>query len=154
MQLGGFTFAVAFIVISFVPKRSGESLGLRRVYFRSSQTTSRASARSTFVLLIGRCLPGLLPFLAAIPSAQTFAVNIMSGKIAFCCYVYMLVHGHLCKIAWIGSGVDATKEQGWTLAISGGCGTYRSILSVWFSAVEGEVYAMSTFLPLWYYGLP
>jgi len=98
------------------------------------------------------------------PSTIAFAVNLMSGLCSafaatFVCWSTII----LSKIALVGRDTEVTDEQKLPLAASGlvaGLATAFST-SIWFSAVEGEVYAMSTFftaLTVWavikWYNLP
>ncbi len=152
---GWFTFAVAFIVYFFCAERSGSLWDCGEFILGAAKLQVVHPPGAPLFLLIGRMFAWVASIFSSNPSAQAFAVNIMSGMCTafaamFICWSTVI----FAKIAWIGSGVDATKEQGWTLAISGVVAglTAAFCTSVWFSAVEGEVYAMSTFftaLVLW-----
>ena len=67
----------------------------------------------------------------------------------------------LAKLSFVGRDRDPDTNEGWLLSAAGVVAglTGAFCTSVWFSAVEGEVYAMSTFFTAltvwsalkWYY---
>ncbi len=99
-------------------------------------------------LLVGRLFTILATTFSKDPSAIAFAVNICSGlctafAATFICWSTII----LGKLALNGRDEEPTQGQYIALAgsgfVAGLCTAFAS--SVWFSAVEGEVYAMSTF---------
>lgn len=113
-------------------------------------------------VLIGRIFTWFAEILSDNPSDIAFAVNLMSGLCTalaamMICWITIM----LTKLAWKGRDTETTAGE--NLAIAGG-GLVAGLAtafssSIWFSAVEGEVYAMSTFFTAltvwsavkWYY---
>lgn len=106
-------------------------------------------------VLIGRIFTWFAEVLSDNPADIAFAVNLMSGLCTalaamMICWITIM----LTKLAWIGRDTDTTPGE--NIAIAGG-GLVAGLAtafssSIWFSAVEGEVYAMSTFftaLTMW-----
>lgn len=107
-------------------------------------------------LMIGRMFAFLGENLSSDPAAIAYSLNLMSGfctalLVMFVCWSTII----LAKLALVGRREEPT-EQGQVIAILG-AGITAALsttfaASVWFSAVEGEVYAMSsgfTGLVLW-----
>ncbi len=98
-------------------------------------------------LLIGRMFTWLATVFSDTPSDIAFAINIMSGiatslAAVFAGWVTMMFG----KIGLVGRDGDTDEGQNIALAFAGlttGLATAFAS-SIWFSAVEGEVYAMST----------
>ncbi|MEO0041695.1 MAG: hypothetical protein RL329_1143 [Bacteroidota bacterium] len=98
-------------------------------------------------LLIGRIFTMLGKMFSKNPAAIAFAVNLLSGACTaftamFVCWTTIM----LGKIALVGRENEPDTHQYTALAgagiVSGLCTAFAT--SIWFSAVEGEVYAMST----------
>ncbi|MCP4440399.1 MAG: DUF2723 domain-containing protein [Aureispira sp.] len=107
-------------------------------------------------LMIGRMFAFLATSISDDPANIAYALNLMSGfctalLVMFVCWSTII----LAKLALVGRNEEPT-DQGQIIAILG-AGITASLAttfaaSVWFSAVEGEVYAMSsgfTGLVLW-----
>ena len=115
-------------------------------------------------LLVGRLFTWIAELLSDDPSDIAFAVNLMSGICtAFAAFFIARVTMLLTRLSMVGE--DGDLDEGQIIAASGAgitAGlTTAFATSVWFSAVEGEVYAMSTFftaMTLWavikWYSLP
>ncbi len=114
--------------------------------------------------LIGRIFTWVADIFSDNPEDIAYAINLMSGistafAAAFICWVTIM----LGKLTLVGRDEEMTTAQAIAAAGAGvvaGLGTAFAS-SIWFSAVEGEVYAMSTFfttLTLWsmvkWYSLP
>jgi len=106
-------------------------------------------------VLIGRIFTWFAEILSDDPADIAFAVNLMSGLCTalaamMICWITIM----LAKLAWKGREEETTAGENLALAGGGlvaGLATAFSS-SIWFSAVEGEVYAMSTFftaLTMW-----
>ena len=106
-------------------------------------------------LMVGKMATVIGQMFSNDPSVVAFAVNLMSGicgalTAVFVCWTTMI----LGKIALVGRSDEPNSAQ--MIALSGagiasGLATAFAT-SIWFSAVEGEVYAMSTMftaLTLW-----
>ncbi len=106
-------------------------------------------------LLIGRMFTWVASLLSSNPEDIAFSVNLLSGICAaltatLVCWVTMI----LGKLALTGRNEEPDSNQIMALVsaglVGGLCTAFAT--SIWFSAVEGEVYAMSTFftaLTLW-----
>ena len=115
-------------------------------------------------IIIGRMFTVIADMFSDNPSDIAFAINLMSGfSTAFASMFICMTTFLLGKIAMIGRGVETTQGERIALMfagiVAGLCAAFAT--SVWFSAVEGEVYALSTFftcLTLWaaveWYHLP
>ncbi len=98
-------------------------------------------------ILVGRLFTWVADIVSDKPSDIAFAVNLMSGLCSalaamFIAWVTMI----LGKIALVGSAGETSDSENVALSFAGlaaGLATAFST-SIWFSAVEGEVYAMST----------
>ena len=99
-------------------------------------------------MIIGRIFAWLGDSLSSNPSDIAFAVNLMSGL--FTAMAAALV-GHatmMLSFKMLQSDNNIAPEVKETLSLAGGivAGLATAFTSsIWFSAVEGEVYAMSTF---------
>ena len=106
-------------------------------------------------LMIGKLATVIGQAFSNDPSVIAFSVNMMSGictafTATFICWTTII----LAKIALVGRQEEPTDSQYIALAGSGVVAglTTAFATSIWFSAVEGEVYAMSTMftaLTLW-----
>lgn len=106
-------------------------------------------------MLVGRIFTWFADILSSNPENIAFAVNFMSS---ICTAVGAMLIGRitmlLSKVALVGRDGETTEVQNLSLLSAGivaGLAT-AFCTSVWFSAVEGEVYAMSTLftiLTLW-----
>ena len=115
-------------------------------------------------MIIGRLFTWLTDIFSDKPENLAFAVNLMSGLVtAFAATFVGWVTMILGKMSLVGRSLELNKAQLIAIGFAGlsaGLATAFST-SIWFSAVEGEVYAMSTFftaLTVWagvkWYHLP
>ena len=115
-------------------------------------------------ILIGRLFTFVAEIFSDNPEDIAFSVNMMSGVCtAFAATMICWITIMMGKLALVGRETTADSAQALSLAFSGIvaglCTAFAT--SIWFSAVEGEVYAMSTFfttLTFWavikWYSLP
>ncbi len=117
-------------------------------------------------LLVGRLFAWVATLVSDNPSNIAYAVNLLSAlstaaAAMFICWSTTI----LARLAWSSDEENEEPAGGQAIAIAGAgivAGLVTAFLSsVWFSAVEGEVYAMSTFftaMTLWatlkWYNLP
>ncbi len=101
-----------------------------------------------FFILVGRMFTWIAEVFSNNPADIAFAVNLMSGVCTafmamFVCWIAMI----LSKMALIGRDHVTDKSQLVAFTLVGAVAGFTSAFasSIWFSAVEGEVYAMSTF---------
>ncbi|MBK8388526.1 MAG: DUF2723 domain-containing protein [Saprospiraceae bacterium] len=115
-------------------------------------------------MLVGRMFTWVATIVSDNPSDIAFSVNLMSGLFsalaAMCIAWVTMIFG---KISLVGRKEETDLGQNVALGFAGLVSglTAAFCTSVWFSAVEGEVYAMSTFfnaLTIWtaikWYNLP
>ncbi|MFM2269571.1 MAG: hypothetical protein RL757_3012, partial [Bacteroidota bacterium] len=99
-------------------------------------------------LLIGRLFMWVGSLISSDPAFKTHMLNFSSGVYSalaamFVCWITII----LGKIALVGRTNEPSKSEFIALAGAGAVAglTTAFCTSIWFSAVEGEVYAMSTF---------
>ena len=115
-------------------------------------------------LLVGRLFTWVASLVSSNPETIAYSVNLLSAlSTAFAGMFICWSTTILSRLAFAGRDGELTQGQG--IAVLGG-GIVAGLVtafcsSIWFSAVEGEVYAMSTFftcLTLWatlkWYSLP
>lgn len=162
---GWLVFLISFIVYYFSAERSGSLWDCGEFILGAHKLQVVHPPGAPLFLLIGRLFAWVGDILSNDPSRIAFAVNLMSGASTAAAAMFVawttMIFSRLSlngreskepadsqKLLIVGSGIVA----GLATAFSS---------SIWFSAVEGEVYALSTFftvLTLWasvkWYGLP
>jgi len=164
-SISGWTvFAIATIVYLFSVERTGSLWDCGEFILGAYKLQVVHPPGAPLFLLIGRMFAWLGDIFSADPSTIAFAVNLMSGICtAFAATFIAWITVMLGKITMVGRDGNTDSGQNLALLLAGlvaGLGTAFTT-SIWFSAVEGEVYAMSTFfttLTLWatikWYSLP
>ena len=110
---------------------------------------------ASLFLIIARIFAAVGDMLSADPSNIAFAVNIMSGILTACTGMFICWGTmYMGKMILVGRGNSTDRSNYVLLLLAGLVGGLSAAFtaSVWFSAVEGEVYAMSTFfsaMTLW-----
>jgi hypothetical protein len=162
--VGWLVFAVATVVYYLSAERTGSLWDCGEFILGAFKLQVVHPPGAPLFLLIGRMFAWVATLFSKEPESIAFAVNMMSGLCtAFAAMFVAWVTIILGKLALNGrDGEPGTGDQ-IALAAAGlvaGLGT-AFCTSIWFSAVEGEVYAMSTFftaLTLWatvkWYALP
>lgn len=161
---GWLVFAIAFIVYYMSAERTGSLWDCGEFILGAYKLQVVHPPGAPLFLLIGRLFTWVATLFSKNPENIAFAVNLMSGMCsafaaALVCWITVL----LSKLALVGREEELSTSE----AIATGFGgvvaglSAAFCISVWFSAVEGEVYAMSTFftaLTLWavvkWYALP
>ena len=162
--IGWLVFAITGTVFFFSVERSGSLWDCGEFVAGCYKLQVVHPPGAPLFLMIGKLATVLGQMFSKDPSAIAFSVNLMSGLCTafagtFVCWTTMI----LGKLALNGRDEEPSQEQFIALAgagiVSGLCTAFAS--SIWFSAVEGEVYAMSTMftaLTLWsmikWYNLP
>ncbi len=145
---GWIVFAVAVTVYYFSVERTGSLWDCGEFVLGAYKLQVVHPPGAPLFLLIGRLFAWIGETLSSNPSDIAFMVNLMSGICsAFAAAFIAWSTGMVGKLAWIGREQEPDKEQSLVLNIASivaGLST-AFITSIWFSAVEGEVYAMSTF---------
>ncbi len=163
---GWLVFAVAAFVYFLSAERTGSLWDCGEFILGAYKLQVVHPPGAPMFLLIGRLFTWFAELFSNNPEDIAFAVNLMSGLCTAAAASFVAwVTIRLSKLAWVGRDEEAELESGQNLALAGaglvaGLATAFST-SVWFSAVEGEVYAMSLFftcLTLWamikWYTLP
>lgn len=161
---GWLVFAITATVFFFSVERTGSLWDCGEFILGAYKLQVVHPPGAPLFALIGRMFTWVADMFSNDPADIAFAVNLMSGistafAATFICWVTIM----LGKLALVGR--DEEMSQGEAIATAGAgiaAGlTTAFTTSIWFSAVEGEVYAMSTFfttLTLWamikWYSLP
>lgn len=148
---GWLVFAVAAIVFFMSAERTGSLWDCGEFVLGAYKLQVVHPPGAPLFLIVGRMFTyfaELFSDTAANPENIAFAVNLMSGICTafgamFICWVTMIFG----KLSLMSREETPTQGQSYALA---GAGIIAGLAmafcsSVWFSAVEGEVYAMSTF---------
>ena len=159
---GWLTFSIAFGVFIFSVERTGSLWDCGEFILGAYKLQVVHPPGAPLFLIIGRMFAMMGDALSSDPSNIAFAVNLMSGMVTafagmFVCWSTM----YLGKLSLVGRDESTNSNQNIALLLSGlAAGLSATFcVSVWFSAMEGEVYAMSTFftaltmwaLLKWYY---
>ncbi len=161
---GWLVFAIAATVYFLSAERTGSLWDCGEFILGAYKLQVVHPPGAPLFVLVGRMFTWIAELFSDNPEDIAFAVNMMSGlctamAAAFISWTTIM----LSKLAMVGRG--GKTDDGQTLALAGGglvAGLATAFAtSIWFSAVEGEVYAMSTFfttLTLWamikWYTLP
>ncbi len=145
---GWIVFTIAAIVYYFSVERTGSLWDCGEFVLGAYKLQVVHPPGAPLFLLVGRLFAWIGEIFSSDPSTIAFMVNLMSGICtAFAATFVAWSTGMLAKLAWLGRATVPNTDQSIVLnvaAIVAGLST-AFITSVWFSAVEGEVYAMSTF---------
>ncbi|MEM1327567.1 MAG: DUF2723 domain-containing protein [Bacteroidota bacterium] len=161
---GWIVFAIAFVVFFMSAERTGSLWDCGEFITGAYKLQVVHPPGAPLFVLVGRVFTLVAEVFSDNPEDIAFSVNLMSGictafAAAFVAWITIM----LGKLAFTQR--EGELDSGQTLALSGAglvAGLSTAFTSsVWFSAVEGEVYAMSTFftaLTLWsvvkWYSLP
>lgn len=161
---GWATFAVAMIVYFFSVERTGSLWDCGEFISAAYKLQVVHPPGAPLFIIMARMFAWVGDMISSDPSAIGHAVNLFSGMAsAFAAAFVAWSTTLLSKMAVVGRVGTPTKEQSISFALSGVVAglTAAFCTSVWFSAVEGEVYALSTFftaLTVWsavvWYSLP
>lgn len=157
-------FGIAMTVYFFSAERTGSLWDCGEFILGAYKLQVVHPPGAPLFLLIGRMFAGIGDLLGSDPADIAFAVNLLSGLCtAFAAFFIARVTMMLGKLSMVG--MEGTPDEGQSIAL-GAAGLVAGLTtafasSIWFSAVEGEVYAMSTFftaMTLWavikWYSLP
>ncbi|HRN34709.1 MAG TPA: DUF2723 domain-containing protein [Saprospiraceae bacterium] len=152
---GWLTFAITFMVFVFAVERTGSLWDCGEFILGAYKLQVVHPPGAPLFLMIGRMFAYIGSMFTSTPANIAFAVNLMSGLLTafagmFICWTTM----YLGKLSLVGRGNESDSGQNIGLLLAGLVAGLTSTfcISVWFSAMEGEVYAMSTFftaLTLW-----
>lgn len=161
---GWLTFAIAALVLGAAAEPTGSLWDCGEFISGAYKLQVVHPPGAPIFLLVGRLFTWLGSSLSTDPAAIAYSVNLLSAICTafagvFVCWSTSI----LARLATVGRGADPVGGQ--ALAVVG-AGVVAGLVtaftsSIWFSAVEGEVYAMSTFftaMTLWatlkWYNLP
>lgn len=161
---GWLVFAIAALVYLYSAERTGSLWDCGEFILGAYKLQVVHPPGAPLFVLVGRLFTWVAELVSDDPADIAFAVNIMSGlctafAAAFIAWVTIIM-GRLSLV-----GRDGETISGQDIALAGGglaAGLATAFAtSIWFSAVEGEVYAMSTMftaMTLWstvkWYSLP
>jgi len=161
---GWLTFAIAAVVLCAAAQPTGSLWDCGEFIAGAYKLQVVHPPGAPIFLVIGRLFAWVGSLVSSDPSAIAYAVNMLSAiSTAFAALFICWSTTILGRLAM--GGRDHHPEGGEAIAIAGS-GLVAGLVtaftsSVWFSAVEGEVYAMSTFftcMSLWavlkWYNLP
>lgn len=161
---GWLAFGIAAIVYFFSVERTGSLWDCGEFILGAYKLQVVHPPGAPLFLLIGRLFTAVAELFSDNPEHIAFAVNLMSGlATAFAAMFISWTTIMLGKLALVGRSGEASETENVVLA---GAGLVAGLsmafsTSIWFSAVEGEVYALSTFftaMTLWsmikWYSLP
>lgn len=161
---GWLVFAIAFVVMYFSIEDTGSLWDCGEFILGADKLQVVHPPGAPLFLLIGRVAILIGKLFSNAPESAALSVNMLSGICSaatgmFICWTTVI----LSKMALVGREDNMTQPQ---MIASLGSGLVAGLStvfcsSIWFSAVEGEVYAMSTFftgLTIWavvkWYHLP
>jgi len=157
-------FVIAMIVYFFSVERTGSLWDVGEFILGAYKLEVVHPPGAPLFMLVGRIFAWFGDVVSSDPATIAFAVNMMSAICtAFGAFLIARIIIMLGKMTLVGREGTTTSAQNTTLALAGIAGGLSMAFcsSIWFSAVEGEVYAMSTFftiITLWsamkWYTLP
>jgi len=161
---GWLVFAITATVFFFSVERTGSLWDCGEFILGAYKLQVVHPPGAPLFALIGRMFTWVAEIFSNNPEDIAFSVNLMSGistafAATFICWVTIM----LGKLALVGRDAEMDTSEAIATAGAGIAAglTTAFATSIWFSAVEGEVYAMSTFfttLTLWsmikWYSLP
>ena len=161
---GWLTFAIAAIVLGLAAEPTGSLWDCGEFIAGAYKLQGVHPPGAPVFLLVGRLFAWLGSFFSSDPSMIAYSVNLLSAiSTAFMALFVCWSTTILTRLALVGRDAEPVGAQAIITAaagvIAGLAAAFTS--SIWFSAVEGEVYAMSTFftaMTLWavlkWYNLP
>jgi len=155
-------FVIAMVVYFFSAERTGSLWDVGEFILGAHKLEVVHPPGAPLFMLIGKMFTWVADLISNDPADIAFAVNLMSGLCtAFAASLLARVTMMLGKFALVGREGQTDGSQNLALAgasiVAGLSMAFCS--SIWFSAVEGEVYAMSTMFTVltmwsavkWYY---
>ena len=145
--VGWLVFLLVFIVYYFSVERNGSLWDCGEFVLGAYKLQVVHPPGAPFFIIIGRMFAWIADLLSDNPSYIAFAVNLMSAMCSalasmFVCWITMMFG----RVALFGRDYNNENNESWAVLGAGlvaGLST-GYISTTWFSAVEGEVYSMST----------
>lgn len=144
---GWIVFAIALTVYFFSVERTGSLWDCGEFILGAYKLQVVHPPGAPLFLLIGRLFAWVGDLLSSDPQDIAFAVNLMSAVCSALAATFVAWTTIIfARLSMVGRGQTMTTEQSW---VANGAGLAAGLAtafctSIWFSAVEGEVYAMST----------
>lgn len=141
-------FLISFVVYIFSVERTGSLWDCGEFVLGAMKLQVVHPPGAALFMMVGRIFAWIAEIFSDNPSNIAFFVNLMSGLLtaitAALAGVMTIIFG---KIALVGKEGTTTTNDNIALCLAGVAGGLSTAFasSIWFSAVEGEVYAMSTF---------
>ena len=161
---GYLVFLITFIVYYFSVERTGSLWDCGEFISGAYKLEVVHPPGAPLFMLVGSVFANIAKMISDNPSDIAFAVNLMSGLFsALAAMLVAWITMILARLALVGRDGQLSRAQAISVAGGGLVAGLASAfaISIWFSAVEGEVYAMSTFftaLTIWaafkWYSLP
>ena len=161
---GWLTFAIAATVLGLAAEPTGSLWDCGEFISGAYKLQVVHPPGAPVFLLIGRLFAWVGSMVSSEPSAIAYSVNLLSAvSTAFMALFVCWSTTILARLTTVGRGEEPAGATSFAIAgaglVAGLASAFAS--SIWFSAVEGEVYAMSTFftaMTLWatlkWYNLP
>ncbi|NNE14881.1 MAG: DUF2723 domain-containing protein [Saprospiraceae bacterium] len=148
-------FFIAIVVYYFSVERTGSLWDVGEFILGAYKLEVVHPPGAPLFMLVGRMFSWIADLVSNNPANIAFAVNFMSALCtAFGAFLLARITILLGKLALVGREGETTGTQNLALTFAGTAAGLSMAFcsSIWFSAVEGEVYAMSTMftvLTLW-----
>ena len=161
---GWFTFAIAAVVLAAAAQPTGSLWDCGEFISGAYKLQVVHPPGAPIFLLVGRLFAWIGSSVSSDPAAIAYSVNLLSALCtAFAALFVCWSTTILARLSLVGREEEPTGADAIATVAAGvvaGLSTAFTV-SIWFSAVEGEVYAMSTFftcMTLWatlkWYNLP
>lgn len=140
-------FVISLIVYWFSVERVGSLWDVGEFILGADKLQVVHPPGAPLFLIIGRLFAWIAGLFSDDPSSIAFGVNLLSAiSTSFAALFIAQITGILGKITLVGKEREATAGEGIAIGFAALCGGLATAFatSIWFSAVEGEVYAMST----------
>ena len=145
---GGLVFLITFVVYILSVERTGSLWDCGEFILGAYKLQVVHPPGAALFMLIGRLFAGVASLISDNPSNIAFSVNLMSGMFSALAATFIgwatMNFGTLALVGRGGKTNTATNVALAGAGLAAGLATAFSS-SIWFSAVEGEVYSMSTF---------
>jgi len=140
-------FVITIIVYWFSVERVGSLWDVGEFILGAHKLQVVHPPGAPLFLIVGRLFAWVAGLFSDDPSVIAWAVNFMSAlSTSFAAFFIAQITGILGKLALVGRDEEATQSEGIAIGMAALCAGLATAFatSIWFSAVEGEVYAMST----------
>ena len=161
---GWLVFAVSAVVLGLAAEPTGSLWDCGEFISGAYKLQVVHPPGAPIFLLVGRLFTWVASMVSSDPTAIAYSVNLLSAlSTAFAAMFIAWSATILSKLSLVGRDGELTSGQAIAVVGAGLVAGFTTAFasSIWFSAVEGEVYAMSTFftcLTLWatlkWYQLP